>query len=268
MPVKILALAKYSLDVSEVRVIAASAELRTSGAPRRFGDLDKGAVEAAVGLKEATGGAVEILCLGPPAAKAAMRDLLAIGADEATVVDDPYDGAADGAVAARILEAAITRRGPFDLVVCGFASDDGYSHQTGGRLSERLGLPFVSYASALTLEEGRLVVDRDLEDGVQTVSVPLPAVVSVAEEAFVPRTVTLLQVMKAQKLTTNAWGLADLGIDRESLDAMATCSAIKEVGVVVERSRELLSGETAPQLADDLIDRLVARGILTLEVAA
>ncbi len=265
---KILVLTKYSLDVAEVRVIPETGELRMSGVPRRFGELDKGAVEAAVRLKESQGGSVEVLCLGPPAARTAMRDVLAIGADEATVVDDPYDGAADAAVAVAILEAAVARRGPFDLVVCGFASDDGYSHQTGARLAERLGVPFVSYACALRLEEGRLVADRDLEDGLQTVSLPLPAVVSVAEEAFAPRAVTLLQVMKAQKLTTNAWELADLGMERRTLDELATCTVTDEVGVMVRRGREMLPGGTPDQLADELIDRLVAHGVLTLEVGS
>ena len=181
---KILALVKYSLDVAEIRVDPATHALRMSGVPRRFGDLDKGAVEAAVRLKETTDATVEVLCFGPPAARGAVKDLLAMGADEATVIEDPYGGAADGAVVARVLEAAISKRGPFDLIICGFASDDGYSFQTAPRLAERLGLPLVSYACEIGLEAGVLVADRDLEDGLETVSVGLPAIVSVAEEAF------------------------------------------------------------------------------------
>ena len=144
--VKILSLAKYSLDVAEIKVDPVTHSLRIGGAPLRFGDLDKGAVEAAVRLKEATGATVEVLCFGPPSAPSAVRDLLAMGADEATIVEDPYDGSADGAVAARVLAAAIVKRGPFDVIICGFASDDGYSFQTGPRLAEALGLPLVSYA--------------------------------------------------------------------------------------------------------------------------
>ena len=151
---KILALVKYSLDVAEIKVNAATHALRMTGVPRRFGSLDKGAVEVAVRLKEASDAVVEILCFGPSDARGAAKDLLAMGADEATVVEDPYDGAADAAVAVRVLEAAIRKRGPFDLLICGFASDDGYSHQTGARLAERLALPFVSYACEIRLEDG------------------------------------------------------------------------------------------------------------------
>ena len=263
---KILALAKYSLDVAEIRVDSASGALRMTGVPQRFGDLDKGAVEVAVRLKETSDAVVEVLCLGPPAARAATKDVLAMGADEATVIEDPYDGAADAAVAARVLEAAIRKRGPFDLIICGFASDDGYSHQTGPRLAERLGLPFVSYAREISLEGGVLMADRDLEDGIQTVSVPLPAIVSVAEEAFVPRRVTLLQAMKAQKKPTNMWSLEqDLGLSEEALDKVSGYSVICETGIVVDRKQHMLKGMDVTEMADLLIDMLVEEEVLALK---
>jgi electron transfer flavoprotein alpha/beta subunit len=159
--------------------------------PERFGELDKGVIKAAVRLKEASGAIVEVLTLGSSAALGAVKELSAMGADEATVLDDPYSGAADAAVAVRVLEAAIQQRAPYDLMTCGFASDDGYSYQTGLRLAEHTGLPLISYASEIRHDTGVVIVDRDLEDGLQTVSTPLPAIVSVAEEAFVPRSVTL-----------------------------------------------------------------------------
>jgi electron transfer flavoprotein beta subunit len=266
--VRILALVKYSLDVAEIKVDAASRALRIAGVPQRFGDADRSVVEVAVRLKDASGGTVEVLCLGPPAAREAVKDLLAMGADEATVIEDVFAGTADAAVAVLVVEAAIRKRGPFDLIVCGFASDDGYSHQTGPRLSERLGLPFVSYACDIRIEDGALVVDRDLEESIQTVSVPLPAIASVAEEAFVPRRVTLLEAMKAQKKPLNAWSLEhDLNISKETLEESSTYEMVSESGVMVERRRELLKGEDLTELADRFIDVLVRENVLSLEGA-
>jgi len=264
--VKIIVLAKYSMDVAEIRVDPSTHALRMTGVPQRFGDLDKGAVEAAVRLKEvaASDVVVEVLCFGPPAARGAVRDLLAMGADEATVIEDPYEGAGDGAVAARVLEAALRKLGPFDLVLCGFASDDGYSHQTGPRLAERLGLPLVSYASEITLASGTLVADRDLEDGLQTVRTPLPAIVSVAEEAFVPRAVTLLQAMKAQKKPSSTWTVEDLGLEKTTLDEACTCRLLTETGIVVNRRQKVLSGQGLADMADKLIDTLVDDQVLVL----
>jgi electron transfer flavoprotein beta subunit len=267
--VKILALVKYSLDAAEIKVNPTTGALRMAGVPERFGDLDKGAVELAVRLKEASDAVVEVLCFGPPAASKATKDLLAMGADEATVVDDPYSGSADAAIAARVLAAAIDKRGPFDLIICGFASDDGYSYQTGPRLAERLHLPLVSYVSAATIDGGVLTADRDLEEGVQSVRVPLPAIVSVAEEAFVPRRVTLLQAMKAQKMPNNAWDIeGDLGLSRETLDAVAGYSVVAESGIVVDRKQRVFKGQELAEMADLLIDALVDENVLALEGSA
>jgi electron transfer flavoprotein beta subunit len=266
---KILALVKYSLDAAEIRVDAATHALRLSGVPERFGDLDKGAVEIAVRLKETHDAVVEVLCLGPAAARRSAKDVLAMGADEATVIEDPFEGVAEAAVAVRVLEAAIRKRGPFDLIVCGFASDDGYSHQTGPRLAERLGLPFVSYAREISLDGATLLAERDLEDGTQAVSVPLPAIVSVAEEAFVPRRVTLLQAMKAQKKPMNAWTLdQDLGLSKETLDGLASSTLLSEAGVVVDRKRQVLHDADLAQVADRFIDALVTEGVLVTEGGA
>ena len=261
---KIITLVKYSMDVAEIRVDPSTHELRLAGAPHRFGDLDRGAVEAAVRLKETTDAFVEVMCFGPPAAQSAMKDLLAMGADEATVIEDPYEGSADASVAVQVLEAAVRERGPVDMIVCGFASDDGYSFQTGPRLAERLGLPFVSYACSLDVTAGSLTADRDLEEGLQTVSTSLPAIVSVAEEAFLPRTISLLQAMKAQKKPTNILSFHDLGLRKDLLDESFGYLELSERGVVVNRRQLVLRAEELGQLADKLIDTLVDDGILIL----
>ena len=104
---KIVTLVKYSMDVAEIKVDLATHALRMSGVPQRFGDLDRGVVEAAVRLKEASEAEVEVLCFGPPAALGAVKDLLAMGADRATVIEDPFEGSADASVVLGVLEAAL-----------------------------------------------------------------------------------------------------------------------------------------------------------------
>ena len=168
-----------------------------------------------------------------------------------------------------MLEAAISKRGPFDLIICGFASDDGYSFQTAPRLAERLGLPLVSYVCEIGLEAGVLVADRDLEDGLETVSVGLPAIVSVAEEAFLPRPVTLLQAMKAQKKPTNLWDLdEDLGLATAVLDEVSCYSAHAETGIVVDRAQQVVKGHDLSAMADQLIDSLIDEQVLVLKTEA
>ena len=88
-----------------------------------------------------------------------------MGADEATLVEDPYGGDADGAVVVRVLEAAVRKRGPFDLMICGFASDDGYSLPDRRRaLPSGSGCLWSPMPARSGIEGDSLFADRDLED--------------------------------------------------------------------------------------------------------
>jgi electron transfer flavoprotein alpha/beta subunit len=94
----------------------------------------------------------------------------------------------------------------------------------------------------------------------------LPAIVSVAEEAFVPRRVTLLQAMKAQKKPTNMWSLEqDLGLSKEALDKVSGYSVICETGIVVDRKQHMLKGMDVTEMADLFIDMLVEEEVLALK---
>lgn len=260
---KILTLIKYTLDVAEIKVDPESKELRMSGVPERIGNIDKNVVEAAVRLKETTEATLQALCLGPQAAKESFKDVLAMGLDEVFLVEDPFGGAADARVVVHILESAIRKLGPFDLILCGFASDDGYTYQVPPRLAERLDLPLVSYARRLTLSDGQLQADRDLEDSLQTVAVLLPALVSIAEEAFPPRRTTLMDAIKAKKKPVNIWQVdADLGLPPSELEGLSGFASSSQIGVIVHRKQQMLKAGSAVELADQLIDALIKENVV------
>jgi electron transfer flavoprotein beta subunit len=260
---KILTLIKYSLDVAEIKVDPVTKALRMAGVPEKIGNIDKNVVEAAVRLKDVSGAYLQAITLGPAAARESFKDVLAMGLDEIFLVEDPFTGAADGPVAVRILESAIRMLGPFDLILCGFASDDGYTYQVGPRLAERLDLPLVSYARQIGLSDGKLQVDRDLEDSMQTVTVSLPALVSVAEEAFPPRRTTLMDALKAKKKPVNVLQVeADLSLSRAELEKLCSYDSSAQVGVVVHRKQNVLKGTTPAELADLLIDALLQENVL------
>lgn len=260
---KILALIKYSLDVAEVKVDAATHELRLGGVPEKFGNIDKNAVEAAVQLKESAGGTVQALCLGPATARDSFKDVLAMGVDEAFLVEDPFNGAGEPVITVQLLEAAIRKLGSFDVIFCGFASDDGYTYQIGSRLAERLSLPLVSYARQLKLEGDTLVVDRDLDDWIETVQAPLPAIVSVAEEAFPPRRTTLMDAIKAKKKPVSIWNVeADLGRTLSGLQACNQVTSTERIGVMVQRKGQVWKTGTMEEMAEQLVTALLAENVV------
>ena len=260
---KILVLIKHSLDVAEIKVDPTTKELQMTGVPAKIGNIDKNVVEAAMRLKEAAGGSVQGLCLGPLAATDSFKDVLAMGLDEIFLIEDPFAGAADARVATRILEAAIRKLGQFDLILCGFASDDGYTYQVSPRLAERLELPLISYARQLTISDGQLKADRDLEDSLQTVSVSLPALVSVAEEAYPPRRTTLMDAIKAKKKPVNVWHVeADLGLSLSELEKFNSFQSSSQIGVIVHRKRQMIKSGSPSELADQLIDALLKEDVM------
>ncbi|HEX7974414.1 MAG TPA: electron transfer flavoprotein subunit beta/FixA family protein [Anaerolineales bacterium] len=260
---KILVLLKYSLDVAEIKVDPATRELRLAGVPEKVGNIEKNVVEAAVKLKESAGGTVQGLTFGPAVAKDGFKDVLAMGVDEVFLIEDPFKGKADPTAVVQVLDAAIRKLGPFDLVLCGFASDDGYTYQVGPRLAERLGLPLVSYARRLSVDGAALTADSDLGEWLETVQTPLPALVSVAEEAFPPRRTTLMDAIKAKKKPVNIWSVeTDLGLTPSALNASGQVESTEEVGVVVQRKKQIWKSTNMPELADRLIDALVAENVL------
>ncbi len=259
---KILALIKYSLDVAEIKVDAATRELHMAGVPEKVGNMDKNVVEAAVQIKEKDGGSLVGLSFGPAAARDGFREVLAMGVDEITLVEDPFHGKADSSISVSVLEAAIKKLGPFDLILAGFASDDGYTYQVGPRLAERLGLPLVSFARQVSAQDGKFQADRDLDDHQERVEVSLPAIVTIAEEAYPPRRTTLMDALKAKKKPVNVISVGDLGLDQSELEQKSQINMADQKGIVVHRKHQILQGASMQEVADKLIDVLLQENVL------
>lgn len=260
---KILVLLKYSYDVSEINVDPVTAELKLAGVPEKIGNIDRNVVEAAVQVKEATGGFVQSLTLGPLQARDSFKEVLAMGVDEAFLMEDPYQGNGRPAAAVRLMEAAIQKIGPYDLVLCGFASDDGYSHQVGPRLAERLKMPFISYTRSLEVQDGRISAIRDLEKTLQQVEAPLPCLISIAEEAFPPRRTTLMDAIRAKKKPIHLLTMQEYPELLKIYDTNSSeCVHTRKTGVLVQRKRQIIQWEDPAQTADALLDLLLREKIL------
>ena len=188
-----------------------------------------------------------------------MKEALAIGADEAVLVADPALDGADQAGVALALARALEKSGPFDLVLFGEGSTDGYSGQVPSRVAELLGLPEVGYARSLEIAGPVLRAERSMGESVETLEAPLPAVATVVSEINEPRIPTLMSIMKAGKKPVAELTLADLALDAA---AVAPRRAVRS-NLAEEQSRKhvLFDGEPAAQ-AEALVNALVAEGVL------
>ena len=150
---------------------------------------DMNAVEAALKLKDETGCKVIVVTMGPPPAAGMLRELMAMGADEAVLVSAREFGGSDTYATSQILAAAIDTIGveKDDIVMCGRQAIDGDTAQVGPQIAEKLGLPQVSYAAEITKEGDTITVKRMLEDGYMTIKVKTPCLITCIKELNTPR---------------------------------------------------------------------------------
>jgi electron transfer flavoprotein beta subunit len=148
-------------------------------------------VEEAVRLVEALGGEVVVLTLGPPEAEEQVRDMLAVGADRAVLLENGSNEEWDPQGTASAIVAAVTAEeasgGPFDLIVFGNESADSGGYQVGIRVAHSLGRPMVTGLKGLSVEDGQARCEQEVPGGRDVYLVPLPAVVSVLEGINLPR---------------------------------------------------------------------------------
>jgi electron transfer flavoprotein beta subunit len=230
--------------------------------PFKVGDLEKNALEAALQLRDAAGGGRIVavtVAQGDRKIKETMKEALAIGADEAVVVADPALDGADQAAVATVLARALEKAGPFDLVLFGEGSSDGYSGQVPGRVAELLGLPEIGYARRLEAGGPGLRADRSMGDVVEVLEAPLPVAATVVSEINEPRIPSLMHIMKAGKKPLMELTLADLGLDAAALAAQR--EVLSNLAEEQARKRIMLDGDVAAQ-AQALVDALVADGVL------
>jgi electron transfer flavoprotein beta subunit len=218
------------------------------------GALDPGdeyAIEGALRLVEAAGGEGEVtlVSMGPEVAMAAIRKGLSMGATSGVLITDPALRGADALATATVLAAALRRR-PFDLVLAGVESTDGYTGTMPATVAELLDLPSATFARSLSVAEGTLRIERQTEEGYDVVECPLPAVATVTGSADEPRYPTLKGIMGAKSKPVEQFSLADLEIAEGAVAATQRVTG-------VTASPEKGSGEVLPA-GDEAVERFAS----------
>jgi electron transfer flavoprotein beta subunit len=191
-------------------------------------EIDEYAVEEALRLKEAHGGEVTVLTMGPDRAAETIRKALSMGADKAVHVSDP---ALHGACAIQTAEAIAAALGtvPYDLVVCGSESTDARLSIMAALLAEKLGVPQLSGARKVEVDGSTVTIERQTETGYDKVQGSTPAVVSVVEKINEPRYPSFKGIMAAKKKPVTTATVADLGLDAAAMGLDSATSEVVDV---------------------------------------
>ncbi len=207
---KIIVCIKQVPDTTEVRLDPVTGTLIRDGIPSIINPDDKAALEAALTLKDKDGAHVTVITMGPPQAERALRECLAMGADEAILLTDRVFGGADTWATSSTIAAAIKKL-DYDAIFAGRQAIDGDTAQVGSQIAEHLGIPQVSYVEGVEKEGELLILKRQFEDRYQIIEAKAPVLITALTEMNSPRYMRVAGVFDAfrdKKITV--WGYEDI----------------------------------------------------------
>lgn len=199
-------------DTNEVRLDPVTNTLIRDGVPSIINPDDKSGLEVALRLKDENPDIhVTVLSMGPPQAQEALREALAMGADDGILVSDRAFGGADTWATSCTITAALQHL-DFDLIICGRQAIDGDTAQVGPQIAEHIGVPQVSYVQELELDDDKkgITVKRQFEDRYHTINIKFPCLITAIAELAEPRYMTIGKVFEAYQKEIKVWGLEDI----------------------------------------------------------
>jgi electron transfer flavoprotein beta subunit len=285
MSLKIIVLAKQVPDTRNVGKDAMKEDgtVNRAALPAIFNPEDLNALEQALRLKDKfSGSTVTLLTMGPPRAADIIREGLFRGADGGYLLTDRVFAGADTLATSYALHEAIRKIGPFDLIISGRQAIDGDTAQVGPQVAEKLGIPQITYAEEIqSVENGKIVVKRRLERGVEIVEGKLPILITVngSAPACRPRNAKLIQKYKYAKtasekqadsstffnesdsrafLILNEWSAADVNADTKQCGLAGSPTKVKKIENVVFQAKESKKIDSSDSQIEELMVELIA----------
>jgi len=255
----ILVCVKQVPDTAEIKIDPVTNTLIRKGVPSIVNPFDANAVEAGVQLKEAHGGTVTVISMGPEQAKDALRECISVGADKAVLISDKAFAGSDTLATSYILANAIKKLGQFDLIICGKQAIDGDTGQVGPEIAEHLGIPQITYAAKIEVKGDTIVVNRETDEGYEVVEAKLPVVCTVVKSINEPRYATIKSKLAANKAKIDVLTLADLPeIDKSRIGINGSPTKVKKTFTPPKRVAGIkIKEETDRDSALKLVEKLV-----------
>jgi electron transfer flavoprotein beta subunit len=253
----IVVLIKQVPDTWSVRTLADSDHtLDRASADVVLDEINERAVEEALKIKEAAGGQVTVVTMGPQRAADAIRKALSMGADNAVHLSDEGLHGSCAIQTAKALAKVIGTVGDVDLIIAGNEATDGTVGAIPAMVADVLGLPELTHARKVTIEGRTVTVERETDDAITILQADLPAVVSVNEKINEPRYPSFKGIMAAKKKPVSTLSLADAGIEGNAVGlANATSTVVESTPRPPRSAGQVVTdeGDGAAELAAYLI---------------
>ena len=261
---KIVVCIKQVPDTAEVKLDPKTGTLIRDGVPSIINHDDQAGLEAALQIREQFGGTVSVVCMGPPQADVALREALAMGADEAYLLSAREFGGSDTYATATIIATALRKIG-YDLVITGRQAIDGDTAQVGPQIAEQLHIPQVSYAEELKVEGNAVVVKRQFEDQAHMLKVEMPCLVTALTELNEARYMSVGGIVDAYNKPVTVWGFDDLKDDLNpefiGLKGSPT-NVFQSFGKQLRAPGVVLNNLSADEAVEAIMKKLIERHII------
>ncbi|WP_446899099.1 electron transfer flavoprotein subunit beta [Clostridium sp. LBM24168] len=213
-------------DTNEVKIDPKTGTLIREGVPSIINPDDKNALEESIAIRDKIGGKVTVVSMGPPQAEAALRESLAMGADEAILISDRAFAGADTCATAYALSGALKKL-DYDIIFAGRQAIDGDTAQVGPEIAEFLGIPQITYVEKVDVEGNGLTVRKAWEDGYETIKVNTPVLLTAIKELNDPRYMHMKNIFETFKKEVKVWSANDLEVDKERLGLKGSPTKVK-----------------------------------------
>jgi len=254
---EIVVLVKQVPDTeSLIQIAGDGVSIKTEDLKWVMNPYDEFAVEEALRIKEAQGGTVTILSMGPAKTVETIRTALAMGADKGIHVNDPAAEGSDPLGTAKILAAAI-KQVPFDLIIAGMRAVDGDNYQVASAVAELLGIPQITQVIKREITGDTIRCQQVVEGGTAVIEAKLPVLFTTQRGLNEPRYASLPGIMKAKKKPLDVKTVSALGVD-----AGAVGAANRKVKVVAlkppptRKAITMIQGDDPAALAAELVKKL------------
>lgn len=257
-------------EVSEIRFDPKTNTIVREGVPNVVNPFDRRALAEAIRLRDLGGGEVVVITMGPPQAREALVECLGAGADRAIHLVGREFAGSDTLATARALALALHDE-HYDIIFCGKYSVDAETGQVGPELAELLDLPQVTGATAIEIGQDRntLRVERETDDGFETIECDLPVLLTAAERLIRPIKVKEPQLEAGRAKPIREVKPADLSADTNIFGMSGSPTWVREIRSLARtRNVEIIDGASAEEKAARLIERLESRGAFITEKAA
>lgn len=249
-------------DTNEVKLDPVTGTLIREGVPSIINPDDKAGLEAALHIKETHGAKVTVISMGPQQADLALREALAMGADEAILVTDRTFGGADTWATSSTLAAAIKKL-DYDLIITGRQAIDGDTAQVGPQIAEHLGLANISYAEDIKIDGDSVVVRRQYEDRYHILKAKMPCLITALSEMNKPRYMTpggIFDAFHEKKVTI--WTRPDLEVSYENIGLKGSPTRVHKSFTKAVKGQGTVVALDTQESVDFLIEKLQEKFIL------